>query len=231
MKERNLTTHSSNTEVAEFLNKAKQLAIKKQNQGRLIFALDATASRQSTWDQACQLQGEMFIEAAAVGSLDIQLVWYRGFAEFAAAPWANQADQLLRHMSKVQCVGGMTQITRVLSHAVQISRQQRVNALVFVGDCVEESPEELYDMAGQLGILSLPVFAFHEGADPHASQILQRIAKLSRGAYCSFDAGSARQLKELLKAVAVYAAGGKQALHELSRLRGGLVRQLSHQLS
>src|SRR3546814_9870581 len=35
--------------------------------GRLIFAMDATASREPTWDRACRLQGEMFKETAALG--------------------------------------------------------------------------------------------------------------------------------------------------------------------
>src|SRR6516165_9316393 len=46
--------------------------------GRLIFALDATASRQPTWDTACQLQAEMFREVSGIGPLDVQLVYYRG---------------------------------------------------------------------------------------------------------------------------------------------------------
>ena len=41
--------------------------------GRLLFALDATASRQLTWDSACQVQAAMFREAAAIGGLDVQL--------------------------------------------------------------------------------------------------------------------------------------------------------------
>ena len=43
--------------------------------GRLIFALDATASREPTWDRACRIQGEMFEATAALGGLDIQLVF------------------------------------------------------------------------------------------------------------------------------------------------------------
>src|SRR5262249_59366609 len=38
--------------------------------GRLIFALDATMSRQPTWDTACRLQADMFLEAQAIGGID-----------------------------------------------------------------------------------------------------------------------------------------------------------------
>jgi len=31
--------------------------------GRLLFAMDATASREPTWDHACTIQGEMFVAA------------------------------------------------------------------------------------------------------------------------------------------------------------------------
>lgn len=134
-------------------------------------------------------------------------------------------------MAPVHCVGGMTQIGRVLHHAVNETRRHRINALVFVGDCMEENPHDLEALAGELGLLGVPVFLFHEGGEARAAATFRRIARLSRGAYCAFDAGSARQLRELLSAVAVYAAGGRKALADLSRSGGGaLVRQLTHQL-
>jgi hypothetical protein len=47
----------------------------RRSRGRLIFTLDATASRESTWDMAAQLQASMFEEAAKAGGLDVQLVY------------------------------------------------------------------------------------------------------------------------------------------------------------
>ena len=52
--------------------------------GRLLFALDATASRQPTWDSACRLQANMFREAAAIGGLDVQLVYFTAVVTNAA---------------------------------------------------------------------------------------------------------------------------------------------------
>jgi hypothetical protein len=198
--------------------------------GRLIFALDATASRQPTWDQACELQAEMFVEAAALGGLDIQLVYYRGFGEFEASDWLGQSAELTRKMTGVRCLGGRTQIGRVLRHAVAETKRQRVNALVFVGDAMEEAIDRLCDLAGQLGVLGLPVFLFHEGRDPAAEAAFQQIARLSGGACCPFDASSAKQLRELLRAVAIYAAGGFKALENFSRTAGGPVLLLTNQL-
>src|SRR5262249_23134241 len=76
---------SSRAEIEAFLGQVGALdpPVKASERGRLIFALDATMSRQPTWDQACQLQAEMFREAADVGGLDLQLVYYRGLAECA----------------------------------------------------------------------------------------------------------------------------------------------------
>jgi hypothetical protein len=62
--------------------------------GRLIFALDATRSRQPTWDIACQLQAEMFQEVAAIGGLDVQLVYYRGMRECTASRWVSDGRAL-----------------------------------------------------------------------------------------------------------------------------------------
>jgi hypothetical protein len=69
-------------EIDAFLAKVKGLAptTAAGQRGRLIFALDATMSRQPMWDSACRLQADMFREAAAIGGLDVQLVYYRGLA-------------------------------------------------------------------------------------------------------------------------------------------------------
>lgn len=231
MSKETLPTRSSDAEIAAFLRKTESLPARKQaSGGRLIFALDATASRQPTWDRACQLQGEMFAEAAALGGLTIQLVWYRGMGEFAAGPWLSQASELLARMSRVTCRGGLTQLGRVLDHAIRETREQRINALVFVGDCCEESVDRLCGQAGQLGLLGVPVFLFHEGGEPTAAHAFQEIARLSGGACCAFDAGSAHQLRQLLAAVAVYAAGGRQALEDFGRRTGGLALRLTRQM-
>lgn len=225
----NKLVRSSDSEVAAFLEQARSLPV-GTGHGRLIFALDATASRQPTWDQACQLQGDMFRAASQVGGLNVQLVWYRGVGEFDASDWFSDATALVNRMTRVACAGGLTQIGRVLDHTVGESRRQRVNALVFVGDCVEESSADLYRRGGRLGVLGIPLFAFHEGGEPGAAAVLRELCSLTSGAYCAFDQGSAAQLKALLSAVAVYAAGGRNALEHFARRQGESVKQLIHQL-
>ena len=103
-------------------------------------------------------------------------------------------------------------------------RAQKVQALVFVGDAMEEKIDDLCAAAGELGLLGVPAFMFQEGDDAVAEQAFREIARLSRGAYCRFDPGAAHELAELLRAVAAYAAGGMKALADLSaRHNGGAV--------
>src|SRR5215204_510646 len=184
--------------------------------GRLIFALDATMSRQPTWDTACRLQADMFREAAAIGGLDVQLVYYRGLSECRASGWVAQADKLADLMSRIDCRGGHTQIGKVIAHAKRETQKTKVQALVFVGDAMEEKLDDLCQSAGELGLLGVPAFMFQESSEPIAEQAFREVARLTRGAYCRFDPGAAHQLGELLRAVAAYAAGGMRALADLS---------------
>ena len=229
-KDRFITT-SSTEEVERFLQKARDpgTAVARPL-GRLLIALDATASRQPTWDRACQLQADMFAQAASVGGLLVRFLWYRGIHDFGASAWHGEAAPLVAEMARVQCAGGLTQIGRVLHHTLQETRNHRIRGLVFVGDCMEEDPTSLSAMAGELGVLKVPVFVFQEGHDPGAARAFADIARLSGGAHCRFDQGSAGQLRELLGAVAVYAAGGLQALTKLGQREGGAARRLAHQL-
>ena len=224
---------SSASEIDAFLEQVKTLAPStgEGERGRLIFAMDATMSRQPTWDLALGLQADMFAAVKAVGGLDVQLVYFRGFGECRASRWVGDPEALARLMTQVSCRGGHTQIGRVLSHARMESEKRKVNALVYVGDCMEENIDDLVALAGELGLLGVPVFLFQEGYEPNAERAFREIARLTKGAWCRFDAGSAAQLRELLAAVAVYASGGRKALADLSRARGGTTRLLLEQLS
>jgi hypothetical protein len=221
---------SPRAEIDDFLNKVRALGPTAQSgqRGRLIFALDATMSRQPLWDTACRLQGDMFNETAAIGGLDVQLVYFRGLAECRASPWVADARRLGGLMEKIDCRGGHTQIGKVLAHARRENEAKKVQAVVFVGDAMEESIDDLCAAAGQLGLLGVPAFVVQEGHDAVAEQAFREIARLSRGAYCRFDIGSAHDLAELLRAVAAYAAGGMKALADLkARHHAGAVKLLA----
>jgi hypothetical protein len=223
---------STRAEIDAFLAQVKGLqpSAPTGRRGRLIFALDATMSRQPLWDTACRLQADMFREADAIGGLDVQLVYYRGLGECRASRWVSQAERLAALMERIDCRGGHTQIGRVIAHARREMQAAKVQALVFVGDAMEEKLDDLCHAAGELGLLGLPAFMFQEGEDAIAEQAFREMARLSRGAYCRFDPGAAHQLAELLRAAAAYAAGGLRALADLSARRAGGAVKLLEQM-
>lgn len=223
---------SSRNELSAFLQKVATLpkGARGASTGRLLFALDASASRERTWDQASQLQAEMFLAAGSTGSLEVQLTYFRGFAEFYKTPWCRNSADLLSLMTGIACRAGTTQIERVLRHALQEHKQRRIHCIVYVGDAVEENIDLLGQLAGQLGILGVPIFVFQEGADPTAETAFRHMARLSSGAYARFDAQSAEQLRELLRAVAIFASGGLTALEDFSRTAGTKVQRLTQQM-
>ena len=176
---------------------------------RLIFALDATASRQPTWDTAAQLTTQMFATIAAIGELDVQLVYFRGDSECVASRWLSDAKALSVTMQRVMCMAGYTQIGRVLRHARKENAREKIAALVLISDACEEDPPRVYAAAGELGV---PAFLFQEGNDARTERIYSELARITGGAIAKFDSGAAQRLADLLKAVAAFATGGVQAL-------------------
>ncbi|HEX4411619.1 MAG TPA: VWA domain-containing protein [Xanthobacteraceae bacterium] len=224
---------SSRADIDVFLNKVKELgpaATVQGQRGRLIFALDATMSRQPTWDQACKLQGDMFREAGAVGGLDVQLVYYRGLAECRSSPWVAEPTRLGALMSRIECHGGHTQIGKVLTHARRETEARKVAALVFIGDAMEEALDDLCLRAGELGLRNVKAFMFQEGYDPICEQAFREIARLTGGAFCRFAPGAAHELAELLRAAAAYAAGGMKALANLKARNNASATRLLEQM-
>src|ERR1700709_2818171 len=127
-------------DIAAFVAKARAMSPHAAgSKARLVFGLDATMSRQPTWDMAFSLQADMFREAASIGSLDIRLVYYRGLNECRATGWISDSGQLAKLMSKIACQGGNTQIGKVLSEARREAVASAVRAVVFVGDAMEEA--------------------------------------------------------------------------------------------
>lgn len=222
---------SQSLALSQFLDKASQLPARQNNQtrqqGRLLFAMDATASRQPQWDKACHLQSQMFSATNTLGGLQVQLCYYRGYREFYTSPWFNNSQALLNVMNQVRCLGGHTQIGRVINHCLSAHRQQAIQAAIVVADALEEPIDQLCDMAGQLGMLNLPLLMIQEGADPAVERAFKQLATLSKGAYAKLNEHSADSLADFLAAAATFASGGQQAL---KRLESPAAKQLLAQL-
>ena len=161
------------------------------------------------------MHSELFSAAAETTSLAVQLCYYRGMAQLHSSHWLTEPGALLDQMRGVTCEAGITQIGRVLQHALDAgSASQPIRALVFVGDACEETPETLLSLAGQCGIQKLPLFLFQEGNDVTTRAVFARMAQVSGGATVPFDASSADLLRQLLGAVARFARGGLKALQD-----------------
>lgn len=215
---------SSRREIDAFLGQARQVAPLASGAPRLVFALDATMSRQPTWDLAAEVQAGMFDAAAAIGGLSVQLVYFRGFGECRASRWVADPRSLRDLMGRISCRTGETQIGRVLSHVVEEAGRSPVRALVYVGDAVEEGMDGLCASAGQLGLLGVKAYMFHEGGSPGAPAAFGEIARLTGGAALPFDPDAPASLAALLRGVAAYAAGGAPALLRLAERDPGARR-------
>jgi hypothetical protein len=215
--------------VDSFLADAKRLrpASDGAPRPRLVFALDATMSRQPTWDLACRVQGEMFASASDIGGLEVQLVYFRGFDECRSSRWVADPRTLTELMTKISCRGGHTQIGRVLRHVRAETGRAPVKVLVYVGDAMEEPIDDLCGVAGEIGLLGVKAFLFHEGRDAQAGAAFREIARLTGGAYARFDAAAPGALAELLRAAAAYAARGLDGLARLAPDSGEARRLLT----
>ncbi|HEY1613077.1 MAG TPA: hypothetical protein VGF97_05200 [Rhizomicrobium sp.] len=228
MVEKQLASHglSPRGEVDAFLRRADQIPALSEVRGRLIFAVDATMSRQRTWDSASEIQRDMFDVARAIGGIGMQLVFFRGRGEFDASRWTTNPAALAERMSRVSCRSGFTQICRVLKHAADEAGRTNVRTLVLIGDSFEENPQAALDAAGALALRGVRAFLFQEGDNPDATAVFREIARLTGGVHARFDSTSIGRLRDLLRAAAVYAAGGLPALHRYGDGVGGEVQRL-----
>jgi hypothetical protein len=159
----------------------------------------------------------MFRKAAPIGHLDVQSVCYYG-DKFGHTKWVSSGEQLVQSMNKIECVGGNTQIGRILEHAIRETEQAPVQAVIFIGDAMEESLDKLSGMASKLGTLQTPLFVFQEGDDAEARKAFQLLALKSGGRYFKFNANTSAAIKQLsnqLNAVARLAVGDTEALQHI----------------
>ena len=86
---------------------------------------------------------------------------------------------LAKLMTTVECRGGNTEIGRAVCHVKKEMRTTKVNAVIYVGDAMEENIDVLCQAAGEIGLQATPIFTFQEGNDGNAARAFQEIAKLA----------------------------------------------------
>lgn len=194
-------------------------ALAPSGRPRLLFAMDATASREPAWQLAQTITGAMF--AAVPGALDVALAYHGGGRLKEVTPFAADARAFLDKVHTVQCEAGGTALTAILEAATTIAR---LKALIYVGDCFEEPPEVAVALAQQLKLKGVRVFVFHDtmsqqqGYDVAAAgAVFAQLAAVTGGVLLPFDAHAPEQVTALLEAIAVYAVGGLKLLAERQR--------------
>lgn len=206
-----------NTNLTSFIDAATQHVEAASPRARLVFALDATGSRQPTWERAKILQADMLRTASELGTLDISVGFFREVDDCQFTDFISDPDELAGIMAEVRTRAGSTQIQTVMDETLTRHYEKPIAALVFVGDTIEETRANLFARAQAMGTASpkLPMFIFHEttsDTSPSDETNFRKMAEMSGGAYAKFSEGSIAILKDLLESVAAYATGGLAAL-------------------
>ena len=190
--------------------------------GRLAFIVDATGSRGPTWDIAVRVQAGMFREAAPIGKLDVQLVFFGG-NKCRKTQWVSSGEQLAQSMGKIQCEGGLTQIAPALQHVLAEHAKAPIRAVTYIGDCCEEEIDLLAGLADECGSQGIPIFVFQEGRDSKVRKVFRLLALRSGGQYFEFNPETPHAvdlLSEQLNAVAKLAVGDGSAIAAITHKKG-----------
>ena len=95
-------------------------ALAPSGRPRLLFAMDATASREPAWQLAQTITGAMF--EAVPGALDVALAYHGGGRLKEVTPFVADARAFLDKVHTVQCEAGGTALTAILEAATTIAR-------------------------------------------------------------------------------------------------------------
>lgn len=194
-------------------------ALTQESRHRLLFSMDATASREASWNVAKEITDAMF--KAVPGILDVALAYHGGGRLQELTPFSPNAKVFLDKLHTVQCKAGTTALNDILDKATDISQ---LKALIYIGDCFEENPALAVELAQQLKLKGIRCFMFHDtssGSQGYdvatAHEVFGQIAQITGGALLPFDENSPEMVKQLLEVIAVYASLGIKALEQKAK--------------
>jgi hypothetical protein len=193
---------------------------------RLIFAVDATASREPAWAAARLVTDALF--KALPGELDVALAVHGGSRVRIFTDFTNNPAALRDQAAGVVCQAGMTRLLPILEGSV---KRTGIRVVVYIGDVFEESVTHGRRLADTMGQRGTKLIVLHDTADPAArrdAEIFWDLAKRTNGCVLPFDANASGRLRDLLSAVAVYAVGGEKLLRERQHALPGAVALLQH---
>ncbi len=194
-----------------------QQALSPQGRLRLLFRIDATASRRPSWDLARTITAVMF--DSLPDQLDVALTWHASSMLQEITPFASDATRFAEAVRAMHTQAGATRLNAILQEAIGIS--PHIRALVYAGDCYEEEVEIAYAQARKLKLLGVKCFFFHDTlSDPNspyvrqAREVFEKIVAITGGMVLSFAPDTPEQMKDPLEAIATYAAGGLKLLEQ-----------------
>src|SRR5580658_5305311 len=193
---------------------------------RLVFAVDATASREPAWKAARQVTDALV--KALPGELDVALAVHGGSRVHTFTAFTNDAATLRDRAAGVSCEAGLTRLLPILSASL---KQPSVRVIVYIGDVFEENLSHGRNLADSLGQRGTKLIVLHDTADPSArrdAELFWDLAKRTGGCVLPFDASAPGRLRDILSAVAVYAVGGEKLLRERRHALPGAVALLDH---
>ena len=176
---------------------------------RLVFALDATASRERAWAAARQVTDSLF--GAAPGGIEVALAVHGGGRMTAFGGFHRDVGALRDEAAGISCEPGPTRMLDIVRESL---RRPGVRAMVYIGDCFEEDESAALALAGSLRLrgTKLVVLQDESSGTTSALRVFRAMAGRTGGIVLPFDAGSLDPLRDALGAVASYVAGGRDML-------------------
>jgi len=187
---------------------------------RLIFAVDATASREPAWTAARQVTDTLV--RALPGELKVALAVHGGGRVHTFTQFTSDAATLRDRAAGVTCQAGLTRLLPILATSL---KHQGIRVVIYIGDVFEENITQGRKLADAMGARGTKLIVLHDTAAATARQdaeLFWDLTKRTGGCVVPFDANAPRKLRELLSAVAVYAVGGERMLRGRLDLPGAV---------
>ena len=159
----------------------------REERARLVFAVDATASRSAAWEAAKQLTDILF--EAIPGKLDVALAVHGGGRVHTFTAFTADAGRLRDMAMGIRCRSGDTRLIDILARAVR----EKPKVVVYIGDCFEESQREAVSVAEQLKAQGTRVIFLRDGNDRTAARVFPKLAALTGGAVLRVVSAKARR--------------------------------------
>ena len=179
---------------------------------RIGFLVDATGSRNKTWERAQGIQSKMFRAAHGIKAIKLRLVHFGG-NRLTTRDWEDDTKSVAAHMAAVRCRAGLTQILEGLQTFIDEAPEDRASAIILIGDYFEECSTQAKITSVRLKDMGIKVYSFIEGNDHTAQTVFRNLAEVTDGRFARF--GEDLPLADLCQGVALLASGGRKALRQL----------------